>query len=270
MKKRRIRSTRKGACFIDIDGTLVRAQLWVLFITELVLEGLLPRIVLTSAEECRKAWVERTGPFSAYVEALLKSLKANRRMKGVTVADVQVVARRVVERYGKHLHVFPQQLVLAAQDIGMPTAIITGTPTEVVRILAPTLGVTDFLGTEWPEVDGVYTWEPPKEWCLEKGNAACIIAKRNNCQLRNSVAIGDTSGDILVLNEVGVPIAFNPDQKLLEWARIHQVLIVWERKNVHLVLLPDEKGLLHETSLDKVMPSDLANALSSRLKSVNW
>ncbi len=270
MKQKRKRSRRRGVCFVDIDGTLVRGQLWVLFITELVYEGLLPRIVLTAAEGPRRAWIERTGPFSAYVEALLKSFKSNKHMKGVAVADVQVVARRVVERYGNHLHVFPRQLILAAQDIGMVTAMITGTPTEVVRILAPTLGVTDFLGTEWPEVDGAYTWDPPKEWCVEKGNACCIIAKRNRCALQDSVAIGDTSGDILMLKEVGVPICFNPDQKLLSWAREHRVLIVLERKDVHVLLRPDASGLLHETSLDAVMPQDLASALSKRLKSVNW
>ncbi|MBP9864545.1 HAD-IB family phosphatase [Patescibacteria group bacterium] len=255
---------------IDIDGTAMRGQLCILYIEELVNQGLLPRIILTSIKDVRESYDKRNGPFSRYIDAFVEAYSSDERLKGLRVSDARIVAKHVVEQFGKRVHVFPREFALAAHDIGMPTGIISGSPSEVVAQFAATLKIDRFLGTEWPEVNGRYTGGKQIQWCLEKDVAIRHLAKLGDWDLSRSVAIGDSGGDIRMLLSVGYPICFNPERVLLRVAREKRFPIVIEKKNVHFVFRPDENGELKEVGLSKILPPDIYVALAQRLSSVNW
>ena len=53
-----------------------------------------------------------------------------------------------------------------------------------------------------------------------------------NIDMSQSYAYGDTTGDIALLTSVGHPTAFNPNQKLINSLKDHNVAIIIERKDV--------------------------------------
>jgi phosphoserine phosphatase len=66
-----------------------------------------------------------------------------------------------------------------------------------------------------------------------------LIAK-HNLMLTDSIAVGDSEGDIAILEMVERPIAFNPSRGLFEEAKTHGWHIVIERKNVIYELGPQD------------------------------
>jgi phosphoserine phosphatase len=50
--------------------------------------------------------------------------------------------------------------------------------------------------------------------------------------LEGSVGVGDTEGDISLLEAVELPICFNPNMKLFERAKLKDWKVVIERKDV--------------------------------------
>lgn len=255
---------------IDIDGTAMRGQLCYLYVKKLVTSGLLPADTLSEVQLYLDAHDQRRGSFAAFIDAFVKSYNANGRLKGLRVAAARAIAKEIVEEQGQRMHVFPRELILAAQDIGMPIGIISGSATEVVAEFARMLDADDFLGTEWGQVNGVFTGGPQVAWCTKKDEAAQLLALRNKWDLMASFAIGDTLSDWGMFRLVGYPICFNPDERLMRIARSEGLAIIFEKKNLITAHRPMKSGLLQETSLDDILPLFIAEPLYRRLKSVNW
>ena len=62
---------------------------------------------------------------------------------------------------------------------------------------------------------------------------AIVLLKNNpNLTTKNSIAVGDTEGDIPLLEGVEQPICFNPNQALYNHAKLMGWEVVVERKDV--------------------------------------
>jgi phosphoserine phosphatase len=59
-----------------------------------------------------------------------------------------------------------------------------------------------------------------------------IIDRHPEFSLKDSIAVGDTEGDITLLEQVSRPICFNPNKLLFEYAKRNDWEIVVERKDV--------------------------------------
>ena len=59
-----------------------------------------------------------------------------------------------------------------------------------------------------------------------------LTAKYPDINLKQSLAVGDTEGDIAMLSLVGRPIAFNPNMQLAKAAKKRKWEIIVERKDV--------------------------------------
>ncbi len=239
----------------DIDGTFMRSQLFSEYVHEMADAGLLPRISVLKAEESLHAYKRREGRFDDFTNAQVKAYQEEARMKDIRVSDAEFVAKRLVAKNGKHVHVFPRELLRAAQDIGMPRAFISGSQIQVVAALASLYHVTAFLGTEHPQANGRFTGERQKEWCLDKKEAILELAKRHAFDLTDAVAIGDSMGDVGMFEQVRYPICFNPNKKLLALARTKGWAIVIERKD-SIICLRSEP---YTTCLSEIPIADLVS-----------
>ena len=65
-----------------------------------------------------------------------------------------------------------------------------------------------------------------------KANIVKRAAEKENLTLKDSWGIGDTEGDIPMLEMVEHPVCFNPNMKLYRHAKINGWKIVVERKDV--------------------------------------
>jgi HAD superfamily hydrolase (TIGR01490 family) len=248
---------KRRAVFFDLDGTLYRWQLFEVWIKRMVqLEFMAAEVV----EEALGAYTEyenRRGSFSAYVTLQIAAYQRNARMKGIRVEDAKLAAEEVIRHSGEKVHVFPRELLLAAQDCGYEVVFISGSPIEVVGALALARGVNVFLGTEHPH-DGVYfTGGPPKEWCYEKDNAVRLLAERHDLDLENSFAIGDSMSDVKMFECVGRSICMNPTRELHQAARGNWPVVLEKKDLITFLEAKDEFSRYSEVELADVLPFDL-------------
>jgi hypothetical protein len=79
-----------------------------------------------------------------------------------------------------------------------------------------------------------------------------------------TIAIGDTVGDIPMLDRAAFPIAFNPDNGLLFHAYKYSWTRIWERKN-SIEILRHDRCVSVETILPR-QPNRLGALLRQRLQ----
>ena len=65
-----------------------------------------------------------------------------------------------------------------------------------------------------------------------KANIVRRAVEKEKLTLKNSVAVGDTEGDIPMLELVDTPICFNPNAKLYRIAKLNGWKVIVERKDV--------------------------------------
>jgi HAD superfamily phosphoserine phosphatase-like hydrolase len=65
-----------------------------------------------------------------------------------------------------------------------------------------------------------------------KANIIKRAVEKENLTLQGSIAVGDSEGDIPMLELVENPICFNPNDKLYRYAKINKWPVVVERKDV--------------------------------------
>jgi len=108
---------------------------------------------------------------------------------------------------------------------------ISGSQTEIVQKIADYYGFDDFSGSTYERTGKYFTGTK----IVHLGNKHEILkklAKRYNASFKGSLGVGDSGGDVSMLEAVDMPIAFNPDRKLFEYAQGKGWKIVIERKNV--------------------------------------
>ena len=250
----------KKCVFFDLDGTWYRFQLFASWIIEMVEAGLLPRIILEKAKPAYIRYKNREGAFGDWVTALVRSYQDDDRLKGIRVADAELVAERVIEQRGKRIHVFTRELANAAKERGMMTAVISGSPSIVVEAFARANDIGLWLGTEHPTGGGYFLGGTPKVWAEDKASALRVIARKNDVELRESVAIGDSMSDVGMFTQVGYPIAFNPERRLCLKAYEEGWPVVLEKKDaIHALRCPhpEDRSVIVRAHPRSFLPREL-------------
>lgn len=253
------------AAFFDIDGTWHRRQLFFYWIRVAVEMGILPKVVLSYAEDALRNYEKRNVPWSVFVERQVNAYQGDGRLEGIRVQDAQQVARVAIERYGQKTHVFTRSLNLASKRAGFKTVAISGSLTEIVEVFCRQNNIDYWLGTTHPTKDSRYTGELPKEWASQKDQAVHHLAEQHGLDIDGSLAIGDSDSDIKMLELVRFPLCMNPNTHLLDEARRRRWPIVFEKKDVIALFRPDNNGRLVEVGLSEILPIAVAGLLKDEI-----
>jgi len=154
-------------------------------------------------------------------------------------AATEVVLPQAVE----HVYVYTIQLAKKLKKQGYVLLAISGSRDIEAEYFARHHGFDDWVGREHKRsADGkkftgehVLTFKD-KHLTLEK------MVKRHDLTYEGSFAVGDTAGDIEMLEKVENPIAFNPNDDLLAHAKEKGWKIVVERKSIAFELELDSNG----------------------------
>ena len=249
---------------IDVDGTLIRWQLFHRLVEGMVEYGLQPKVVIARMQEALDQYKDRVAPFKPFVDLAVDAYQGGGRMRGIRVDDLAIVAREIIKKEGRRVHVFTRELLASGKACGYGTAFISGSPVQVVQELALHYGVDAWLGTEHPYDHGVFTGERPTEWVTDKRAAVLHLDELLGIDLSRSLAIGDSESDIPMLEEVGFPIVFNPNEGLYQAARSKRWPVVREKKIITIDQF-DETMKRMESHLSDILPQDLMGPLSLRL-----
>ena len=222
--------TRPFAVF-DIDGTIIRWQLYHAIGDGLAKRGVIGPGAFRQVREARMNWKRRSGEelFLTYELELVKAFDA--ALAGLEVGVLSEVADEVFDEYKEQVYTYTRDLIRELKAKHYLLFAISGSPAVIVKKLADYYGFDDFAATNYPAKDGHFLGT--KELSIgKKPELLQALVAKHHTSLEASVAVGDSEGDITMLEIVERPIAFNPSKLLFRHAGKQGWKIVLERKNM--------------------------------------
>lgn len=222
---------RKLAVF-DVDGTIFRSSLVIELVEELVKKGIFPEEA--EAEYIREynKWLNRDGGYDEYIDSVVRAF--GKYMKGAHYGDVMEVAKDVIAETGRRTYRYTRELIKQLKKDGYYLLAVSHSPKLIVDLFCDDLGFDKVYGTMYeigPE--NQFTGTIAEEHIIfNKANVVKRVIEKEKLTLTDSVGVGDTESDISFLEKVALPICFNPNNTLYQYAKREQWKIIVERKDV--------------------------------------
>lgn len=227
-----------GILLTDLDGTLVRDSMFLGIVDWLIDHGYMTIDCRQKIDESHQLWSVRKVPFGDYLWRAVELFEA--QLKGIPQAAFIRACQYVTTTQRDHVYRYTRFAVEDRLADGAYVAAISASPEIAVRMFAGLWGMHESFGTYMPiDEAGLFTGARDLLDAEEKARVVDMILARPEFQHipRKEVwAIGDTSGDVAMLEKVGVPICMNPDSALTRIARDRGWLIVLERKDVITII----------------------------------
>lgn len=229
---------RKFAVF-DIDGTLIRWQLFHAIVHHLGKEGYILRRTHESIKAARMHWKNRENDesYKTYENTLVEAYAG--ALKTIDPTDYQRIVDEIYEEYKDQTYAYTRDLIKDLKNRGYLLFAISGSQQEVIDRLAAHHGFDAAIGAKLIIEEGKFTGEIITP-IFDKKSALHQMVADHDATYEGSFAVGDSPGDIAMLEEVQNPIVFNPDKKLFAEAKARKWPIVVERKNVIYELTPQD------------------------------
>jgi HAD superfamily hydrolase (TIGR01490 family) len=218
--------------FFDIDGTLFRSSLLIELVRELILRGAFPPEVESSFEDEYMAWARREGTYEAYIDAVVRTFIQH--IKGVHYGVLADAGRDAVLRTERYTYRYTRSLIQSCKKDGCYLVAISQSPKAILDVFCTNYGFDKVYGRMYEiGAQDLLTGAVIDEHLIEnKANIAKRVAEQTGISLQHALAVGDTEGDIPLLEIVGRSICFNPNKTLYTHARRMGWHVVVERKDV--------------------------------------
>lgn len=228
----------------DIDGTLIRWQLYHAVADKLAHHGVLDPEDFARVRAARMTWKNRAGEdsFDRYEQELVKLI--NTAISGLAVGELERAYREVIEEYRDQVYTYTRDLIAELRAQNYLLFVISGSQAEIVKLLAEHYGFDDYGGSLYEQKDGRFTGRSTPLRSHRKPEYLKKLVAKHNATWQGSVAVGDSESDIPMLELVERPIAFNPTKKLFQHAKGHDWEVVLERKNMVYQLEPNDGSYL--------------------------
>lgn len=235
MARRQRRAKTRSIAVFDLDGTLVREQLIILLFREFGRLGVFGPRTMEAFDEMFNDHRYRRITFHEFDEGLVALF--NRSIVGRTKDEMRSAATMIARRHKDWLYTFSRELLATLRETH-ECITITGAVHEVVEEMARFWGFEHWYASRLELIDGEYTGNAISLPVHDKKRAldGHVRDRKGKASTRGSVAIGDTTSDLPMLETVEHPIAFNPSAELADLAERRGWPIVTERKsNVYVM-----------------------------------
>lgn len=237
----------KPVALFDLDGTLFRWQLFHELAFELKNRGLYDTATAQSIEEALVKWQGKSFDWAEYETILIEAHK--KHLTGMPVEVFESAAQAVVDHSGHKIYNYTRRLAAELKEKGYFLLAVTGSYQEIAEPFARRYGFDDCIGALLPRENGVFT--APDSVRIVFGQKEARIREYmegRDLTLDESVAVGDSGGDVTMLELATTPIAFNPSEELLDIAMERGWQVVIERKNIAYTLRQDNGLYVLETA----------------------
>lgn len=227
----------KGRPFavFDIDGTLIRWQLYHAVADNLVKLGFIAPVKFQAIRGARMAWKRREGSESfKHYEMELVKLYEN-ILAEINVEQFEQAAQAVFDEYKDQVYTYTRNMVKDLKRSGYLLFAISGSQTQIIAKMAGYYGFDDFVAREDKYKGSRFTGESTTP-IFSKDAVLKELVSRHEASFTKSVGFGDSFSDIKMLELVEMPVAFNPERRLFEHAQKMGWKVVVERKNIAYVL----------------------------------
>ena len=225
----------------DIDGTVIRWQLYHSIVNELGKRGKISPAAVNEIHESRMTWKRRTHSesFNEYERVLIYAY--HQALTDLRVSDYLQAVDTVFDEYKEQTYTYTRDMIRRLKQEGYTLIALSGSQQEIIQKLADFYQFDIAVGAQYERAGEVFTSNMVSP-VFDKGAYLRNIIAEHQLRLNGSIAIGDSEGDIPVLAMVDTPIAFNPNRKLYEEARANGWKIVIERKNMIYKLSLEDNG----------------------------
>jgi HAD superfamily hydrolase (TIGR01490 family) len=223
----------KPVAFFDVDGTIFRSSLLIEIVEQLIKEGVFPAEAEESYLDSYNAWRNREGSYDEYITDVITAFVTY--IKGVHYGTLADIGRRVVAIQSKRVYRYTRDLIRDLKNDGYTLIAISQSPKTVLDEFCEQYGFDKVYGRIYEigpqdRFTGVVSDE---HLIKNKSNIVKRIFERHpELSKEHSIAVGDTEGDIPLLESVARPICFNPNQALYSHAKRNDWEVVVERKDV--------------------------------------
>lgn len=223
----------------DIDGTIFRWQLYHelfdAFIDEKIITTEKAKPVITA----RDAWRDRHGDYVSYERELVHAMQE--AIVGIDEHHFNTIADTILKSKGHHVYRYTLDLLNKLKSQGYTIIAISGSHQQLVDRFAKLHGIDICVGRNHTIKNGKLT-NIAAEIFGNKDTILSKIVEEYDLTWEGSYAVGDSGGDIDMLQLVENPLAFNPDAALKEKALKEGWTIVIERKSISYKLQRGSDG----------------------------
>jgi len=223
---------QKPVAFFDIDGTLFRSSLLIELVDKLLEAQVFPKESEEEFIELKRQWQDREGEYESYIDAVVKVFRHN--LKGVFYGDLADIGREVVALRSKRVYRYTRDLIKDLKNEGYYLVAISQSPKTILDDFCRQYGFDKVYGRiyELGPQDRFTGMVMDEHLISNKANIVARVLEDQQLTSRRSIGVGDTEGDIPLLQKVERPICFNPNQKLYDYAKRLDWPVVVERKDV--------------------------------------
>lgn len=224
------RSSGRPFAVFDIDGTLIRWQLYHAIADSLARQGHIKPETYQTMRESRMAWKRRTGSsFKDYERQVIENYEAV--LKTLSFKEFEQAIDSVFEEYKDQTYTYTRDLIAKLKHDGYLLFAISGSQTEIVSKIAAYYDFDDYIGTVYKRNDIGFTGSKTIG-SLNKDTTLKALVQKHGTNFKSSIGVGDSHSDISMLEIVDQPIAFNPEAELFKHAKARGWKVVIERKNM--------------------------------------
>lgn len=223
----------KKVAFFDIDGTVFRSSLLIELVKALIAHEVFPKEAKKNFQASYEAWQNRTGSYENYIQAIITTYL--KYIKGVHYGDFADVGHKVVTQQGNRVYRYTRDLIKTLKADDYYLVAISQSPKTLLDDFCFQYGFDKVYGRMYElgpqdRFTGIVTDE---HLINNKSNIVKRVFEHNpELTSEDSVAVGDTDGDISLLESVKHPVCFNPNQVLYNHAKRMKWEVVVERKDV--------------------------------------
>lgn len=237
--------THKPFAVFDIDGTLIRWQLYHAVVDKLAGAGLLGEEAERKLHNARMKWKNRehSEAFADYEHSLITIYES--ALSHIKSAEFDDMIDKVIDQYKDQVYTYTRDLVRDLKQKNYFLIAISGSHHELVERLAKYYGFDDWVGSQYERSGQGFSG---RKFIASKDKKALLqrMIDKHHLSTEDSYAVGDSTSDAVMLEIAKNPIAFNPNKSLFDIAKKNNWPIVIERKNVVYELKPSgSKYLLH-------------------------
>lgn len=232
----------------DIDGTLIRWQLYHAIADTTVKLGYVAPYTYQVVKDARMEWKRRTGTgsFKSYEKQLIDTYE--QVLKEITMEQFTKAADTVFDEYKEQVYIYTRDLITELKKKKYLLFAISGSQVEIVEKISRHWGFDDWVGTVYGYKNERFTGSKTVG-SADKAIVLKDLIKKHGAGIKDSVAVGDSASDIAMLEMVERPIAFNPEKALFDLAKKKAWKVVIERKNmVYELEMRDGRYQLVKTS----------------------
>lgn len=223
---------KQPVAFFDIDGTVFRSSLLIELVEALVAAEVFPDTARRECQQEHTAWQSREGSYEDYINAVIRTFL--KHIKGVEYGAVVDVGQAMVEQQAKTVYRYTRDLVQELKSEGYFLVAISQSPKMILDPFCQRYGFDKVYGRlyELGPTDK-FTGVIEEEFLIQnKVNIVQRVLQQDGFDRDTVVAVGDTDGDISMLEMATQPICFNPNQGLYDAAQARSWPVVVERKDV--------------------------------------